>query len=92
MLRVVLEILLPLLLPTILYAAGTGIAELLQRGVMRRTPWPWPWLAGAGVVLLAIMLFVVNIGFGTAGHGVYVPPRWVGGHIVPGHFEPGPRP
>jgi hypothetical protein len=91
MLRVIFEILLPLVLPTVLYLAGTWIAALVQHDdAVRRAPLPWLWLAGAGVVLLAVMLVVVNIGFGTAERGVYVPPRWTDGHIVPGHVEPGP--
>jgi len=39
-------------------------------------------------VLLAIVLFVVTVHFGTSQEGVYVPPRWENGHIVPGHMEP----
>jgi hypothetical protein len=90
MFRIVVEILLPLLLPTVLYIAGTRLAELTQRGgAVRRAPLPWLWLAGAGVVLLAAMLLVVTVGFGTVERGVYVPPRWIGGHIEPGHIEPG---
>ena len=42
----------------------------------------------AGTVLLLIVLFVVNVHFGNPEPGVYVPPRWENGHIVPGHVEP----
>ena len=52
---------------------------------------PWVWLAGAGAVLLAIVLLVVTVDFGTAQQGVYVPPRYVNGHIMPGHIEPKAR-
>ena len=91
MLRVIFEILLPLILPTVLYLAAVRLAALAGRGgAVRQAPLPWLWLAGAGVLLLAVMLVVVNIGFGTAERGVYVPPRWTDGHIVPGHVEPGP--
>jgi hypothetical protein len=60
-------------------------------------PWrwralPWLWLGSAGVVLLALVLFGVTVHFGTAQQGVYVPPRWQGGQIVPGHVEPAPKP
>jgi hypothetical protein len=51
---------------------------------------PWIWLAGAGAVLLAIVLFVVTIHFGSPQEGVYVPPRFEGGRIVPGHMESRP--
>jgi hypothetical protein len=49
---------------------------------------PWIWLAGAGVVLLALVLFVVTVHFGTSRPGVYVPPRYEGGHLIPPHIEP----
>jgi hypothetical protein len=52
---------------------------------------PWVWLAGAGAVLLAIVLLVVTVGFGTSQQGIYVAPRYVNGRIVPGHFEPAVR-
>jgi hypothetical protein len=90
MLREWTEILVPLLLPTALYFgwvwvmrwAGGDVAPVRWTGV------PWLWLAGAGVVLLALFLIVATVGFGTTNGGVYVPPRWTGRRIVPGHFEP----
>ena len=39
---------------------------------------------------LAIVLFVVTIHFGSPQEGVYVPPRFEGGRIVPGHMESRP--
>jgi hypothetical protein len=91
MLRVFLTIVLPLLLPTTLYLlwVSTFGAEH-GRKTMRWSAVPWVWLAGAGVVLLAIVLFVVTVHFGAPQPGVYVPPRWEGDHIVPGHIEPRP--
>jgi hypothetical protein len=41
--------------------------------------------------LLAIVLLVVAVGFGTSQQGIYVAPRYVNGRIVPGHFEPAVR-
>jgi len=46
--------------------------------------------AAAGVALLAIVLFVVTVHFGSPQEGVYVPPRWEDDRIVPGHMEPRP--
>jgi hypothetical protein len=43
-------------------------------------------------LLLVIVLFVVNVGFGRPEPGVYVPPHLENGHIVPGHVEPGAKP
>jgi Family of unknown function (DUF6111) len=87
--RVLLTIVLPLVLPTALYLLWVTTL----RPPPGETPWaalPWLWLAGAGVVLLAIVLFVVTVHFGAPQQGVYVPPRWENGHIVPGHMEPPP--
>jgi hypothetical protein len=51
------------------------------------TAMPWLWLAGAGAVLLAVVLFVVTVRFGSPQEGVYVPPRWEDGQIIPGHIQ-----
>jgi hypothetical protein len=91
MLRVVLTIVLPLLLPTALYLLWVITFGAEHDGkAIRWTAVPWIWLAGAGAVLLAIVLFVVTIHFGSPQEGVYVPPRFEGGRIVPGHMEPRP--
>ena len=50
------------------------------------------WLAAAGVLLLAVVLFVVTVHYGTSQPGTYVPPRWENGRIVPGHIEPARNP
>ena len=91
MLRVFLTIVLPLLLPTVLYLLWIGILGSSQEG--GAIPWtavPWIWLAGTGAVLLAIVLLVVTVHFGSPQDGVYVPPRWEGDRIVPSHIEPRP--
>jgi hypothetical protein len=38
------------------------------------------------------VLIVVTVHFGSPQQGVYVPPRWDGHQIIPGHIEPAPRP
>ena len=89
MLRVLFTIVLPLLLPTAIYVGWLVVAHRVQRN--GTVPWvelPWIWLALAGAVLLVIVLFVVNLHFGTSETGTYVPPRWEDGRIVPGHIEP----
>ena len=91
MLRVVLTIAIPLLLPTALYLLWVFALNPVEAGAGRRVgAAPWIWLASAGVVLLAIVLLVVTVRFGAPQHGIYVPPRVVDGHIVPGHLEPRP--
>jgi hypothetical protein len=88
MLRVVLTIVLPLLAPTAFYLLW--LALLRRLGRVRQRTLPWVWLAGAGAVALVIVLLVVEVGFGTAQRGVYVPPQWRGGRIVPAHIAPEP--
>ena len=91
MLRVLLTIVLPLLLPTALYLLwATTLRPGRRNGAVSWEALPWIWLAGMGVALLAIVLFVVTVHFGAPQEGVYVPPRWQNGHIVPGHIEPQP--
>ena len=93
MLRILVEIVLPLVLPTALYLVWLLLAQWAHSGgAVRWGALPWIWLAGAGVLLLVAMLAVVTVGFGTARHGAYVPPRWVGGHIIPGHIAKGAPP
>ena len=89
MLRLLATIVLPLFLPTALYLAWVTLLRPARRN--GTTVWaalPWLWLAAVGVALLLIVLFVVTVHFGAPQEGVYVPPRWQNGHIVPGHIEP----
>lgn len=91
MVRVFLTIVLPLLLPTALYLLWVATLGSPHDGPASGwTAMPWIWLAGAGAALLAIVLFVVTVHFGSPQQGVYVPPRWQGDRIVPGHIEPAP--
>ena len=90
--RVVLEIILPLLLPTALYVLWVLAVRPAQPG--EAANWaglPWVWLGGAGVVLLALVLLVL-ISPGGERDGLYVPPHLEGGQIVPGHFDAKARP
>jgi hypothetical protein len=89
MLRVFLTIVLPLLFPTLLYLLWLGVLRFQhQEPATARATLPWVWLAGAGLVLLAVALFAVTVHFGASQEGVYVPPRWQDGRILPGHIEP----
>ncbi|MGH7096717.1 MAG: hypothetical protein ACREE4_03520 [Stellaceae bacterium] len=86
MLRVLATIVLPLIAPTALYLVW--LALLRRLGRERRRALPWVWLMGAGVAVLAIVLFVVTVHFGAPLRGVYVPPQWQGGRIIPSHIAP----
>jgi hypothetical protein len=101
MTRLVLTVLLPLLLPTLLYVlwlAAAGPAHPAHpahpAGASPRRPLPWPWLLAAGLLLTAAMLYLVGTRLGGTPDGVYVPPKYIDGQVVPGHLvpaEPGKR-
>ncbi len=91
MLRVVATIIVPLILPTALYLAWKWLVSSSLRGEAGWGAFPWLGLAVTGVVLLAAVLFVVTVHFGTSTPGVYVPPRLENGRIIPGHIEPSRR-
>jgi hypothetical protein len=93
MLREFLTLVVPLLLPTALYLVWLRAMRWSEAG--GAVAWhklPWVWLALTGVVLTALVLFVVTVGFGTTVRGTYVPPHVENGRIVPGHIEPGKQP
>jgi hypothetical protein len=93
MLRVFFTIVLPLLLPTAVYLAWLQFANWQRQSErVRWTALPWVWLVGSGVLLLALVLLVVTVHFGTSQPGTYVPPRWENGRIMPGHIEPRTQP
>jgi hypothetical protein len=92
MLRVILTIVVPLILPTAVYVLWMrSVRWDGPGGAARWRAMPWIWLAGAGAALLAIVLFVVTVHFGTSEPGVYVPPRYEGGRLVPSHIDPKPQ-
>ena len=89
MIRVLLTILLPLILPTLLYVlwlVAARRAELAGPGVWRSLP--WAWLAVIGVVLSGGLLYFVGTHIGSMPQGTYVPPRYIDGRIEPGHVVP----
>jgi hypothetical protein len=94
--RILLEYVLPIALPTLIYFAWLAAERRRQARLGKGEPprWqdaPWLWLGGLGLVLAA----VITIGFallrGEGTEGRYVPPRLEGGRIVPGHVEPPAR-
>jgi len=90
--RQILEIVVPLALPTVLYLLWVQLVR--PDGPGAAPNWqamPWLWLAGAGAALLALFLFVVTVHFGTDVRGTYVAPQFKNGQIVPGHVVPAPR-
>jgi hypothetical protein len=89
MIRVLLTILLPLVLPTALYLLWLATAR--RSALAGPAPWrslPWVWLGLIGVVLTAALLYFVGTHMGSAPQGTYVPPRYIDGRIEPGHIVP----
>jgi hypothetical protein len=84
--RVFLTIIVPLLLPTGLYAVWRVLA-----GKQINVPKVWVWLAVSGLALASLMLVFVSVDFGAPKDGQYVPPH-IGdsGAVVPGHIEHAP--
>jgi hypothetical protein len=86
--RIVLSVVLPLILPTLLYFAYAWVQR--RRGIamaIQTAEVPWSWLVAAGVVLLAASLlagFLLEQGTGT---GIYHPARIIDGRIEPGYFD-----
>jgi len=89
--RVLLQYLLPLLLPTILWliwyfafgrwrAAAEGTASRLEHG-------PWFWLALGGLGLLGLSLIYTALIHGFDPSGTYVAPHLENGRVVPGHVK-----
>jgi len=96
MVRILLEYVLPIILPTAVYFAwlATERRRVARVGAGKAPHWrdaPWLWLAAIGLVF-AVLIAVASALFGGSDiAGRYVPPRFEGGRIVPGHVEPKPQ-
>ena len=89
MLRVLLTVVLPLVLPTAVYVAWIAfMSRSSSRERMQLGALPVVWLALAGVVLLAAVLITVNVHFGEPASGRYVPPRYEDGRVIPPYVDP----
>jgi Family of unknown function (DUF6111) len=82
--RVFLTIVVPLLLPTALYAAWRVMA-----GKQVNVPAVWVWLVIAGLVLASLTLVALSVDFGEPRNGLYVPPHVNGDTVVPGRVGAG---
>ena len=89
--RVVLEFLMPMLLPVVVFVAWVllshrrpdqdrSVAERLRDG-------PWAWLILASVVVLAALLGIAAVTGGAPAGAKYRPPHVEDGKLVPGTFE-----
>ncbi len=96
MIRAVLSLLLPFLVPFVVYWLWVRLhrARQARLGLDPAAPMTVPtfWLAGAGAIL-AIMVTLLMWLFAedtTPPGSHYVPPRMENGELVPGHFEAEP--
>ena len=79
------EIVLPLVLPTLLFLGYVGYAR--RRGG-EAPPVPWVWLAIAGGVLLAVTFAALALFGGAPPSDVYRPPKLINGVVQPGEYSP----
>jgi hypothetical protein len=84
MLRVLLQYLLPLLLPFLLYAAYVGLAHGRMPSWLDLDAREWAMLGGAGLGLLMISLVTWGLLSGSPPEETYIPPHLEDGEIVPG--------
>ena len=83
--RVVLTVLLPLLLPSLIYFGYLAVA---REGPRAAQAVPWFWLGGIGLLLAIVALVLASSLEGAEPGAVYHPPRQVDGRIEPGYFGP----
>ena len=83
--RLALTVLLPLLLPSIVYFSYVSLA---REGPRSAEAPPWFWLLATGLVLAVVALVLLATLEGAEPGSVYHPSREVDGHIVPGYFGP----
>ena len=92
MLRVVLSVLLPLVLPTALYFAYAWYvgqqAEAEGEEEPKELDVPWSWLISTGLVLALIALAVTVMDPDAKPGAVYEPPHLENGKLVPGRMRP----
>jgi heme A synthase len=93
MIRILVQILLPLIAPALLYWL---IARMAQRRAQAQgkpadsvlaAETPWSWLIGAGLVLAVLVVVLTQAFEGGRPGAVYEPPRYEDGRIIPGRVH-----
>ena len=94
MLKKLLMVVLPLMLPTLIYMAYMMIER--RKAVASggaAVPWwveaPWAWLITGGVMLAAIVLVTVALTGGFDTSGTYRPARLIDGRVIGGETTEG---
>ena len=87
--RIALTVLLPLLLPSIVYFSYVALS---REGLREGQSAPWIWLIVSGLVLAIVAFLFLSTLEGAEPGSVYHPPRAVDGRIEPGYFGPKKEP
>lgn len=87
--RIFLHYVLPLLLPAALYLLWLWAAR--RRGKADADPGEWLWVLVTGIVLMVAVLVLTALTGGGDPSGIYQPPRYEDGRIVPGKIIYPPR-
>ena len=82
------EIVVPLILPTVIYIAYFSVLRPRRGGNFPEMP--WIWLGAAGLLLLAVTFLALALIGGAEPGEKYQPPKVVNGQIQPGHYEQTP--
>lgn len=93
MLKNLLTVVLPLMLPTLIYMAYAmfGRRKTAALEGARASWWtgaPWTWLVTGGVVLAAAVLVTVALTGGFDTSGTYHPARLIDGRVIEGETTP----
>ena len=93
MLRQIIQITLPIILPFVVYGLWLkwARAKAIREGHEIIPPWnegPWLLLLGIGVALAAAILIVTALGTGASPDSIYHAPVLKDGVVQPGYFEP----
>ena len=93
--RILLQVVVPILLPSALYAlwllAERRRVAVVGAGARHWTDAPWLWLLALGVFFAGIITMALALFGGESIVGEYVPPQIQDGRIVPGHVVPPAR-
>jgi hypothetical protein len=98
MLRKLLTVVLPLMLPTLIYMTYmmVGRRKAAASGAAPVRWWdgaPWTWLITGGVLLAAVVLVTVALTGGFDTSGAYHPAHLIDGKVIEGETTPSaPRP
>ncbi len=89
--RVIVQYVLPLLLPTLIFVGWLVLTrktgETRAETMARLEGGPWYWLVVAGFVFMAAGFIYLGLSHDDPPESVYVPPTVENGRVVPGHMK-----